>query len=364
MTALVKRPDVWHFAPPHKAKTITGRVWKSEEAQARSRNAGHERVLPATRGDCSPLLSPCPWCGAVNAMRVTVDDRSNGNEVLETDRNCQNWHSDERELEVPHMAVPLRVWEHENNQSAESQERSYTELRLHQAATRDVRDSGVRSVELDDAAVSQHQESQLQGLRGTGDHRVRGVERLHGVLSGHGETTESKAFSGPNQQRGELRAEQLPVGNHEAAGTQQAKLSCPICAGRVSYRPGLGGADGTWEKYVEGTTSARMERGSGSDNTSSILKRCRPCGFVSCRHHLYLGVNERTGSIKLNFPGLEVWDLPESCALDVADRGEMTLEAVGELMNLTRERVRQLETSALEKLKALSELAAVNEGEL
>lgn len=107
-----------------------------------------------------------------------------------------------------------------------------------------------------------------------------------------------------------------------------------------------------------------MERGSGSDNTSSILKRCRPCGFVSCRHHLYLGVNERTGSIKLNFPGLEVWDLPESCALDVADRGEMTLEAVGELMNLTRERVRQLEASALEKLKALSELAAVNEGEL
>ena len=90
----------------------------------------------------------------------------------------------------------------------------------------------------------------------------------------------------------------------------------------------------------------------------------RPCPFVSCRHHLYLGVNERTGSIKLNFPGLEVWDLPESCALDVADRGEMTLEAVGELMNLTRERVRQLEASALEKLKALSELAAVNEGEL
>lgn len=90
----------------------------------------------------------------------------------------------------------------------------------------------------------------------------------------------------------------------------------------------------------------------------------RPCPYVSCRHHLYLGVNERTGSVKLNFPHMEVWDLPESCALDVADRGEMTLEAVGELMSLTRERVRQLETSALEKLRVLSELAAVNEGEL
>lgn len=90
----------------------------------------------------------------------------------------------------------------------------------------------------------------------------------------------------------------------------------------------------------------------------------RPCPYVSCRHHLYLGVNERTGSVKLNFPHMEVWDLPESCALDVADRGEMTLEAVGEILNLTRERVRQLETSALEKLRVLSELAAVNEGEL
>lgn len=90
----------------------------------------------------------------------------------------------------------------------------------------------------------------------------------------------------------------------------------------------------------------------------------RPCPFLSCRHHLYLGVNERTGSIKYNFPGLEVWDLPESCALDVADRGGDTLEAVGDLMNLTRERVRQLETSALSKLKALSDLAAINEGEL
>jgi hypothetical protein len=27
-----------------------------------------------------------------------------------------------------------------------------------------------------------------------------------------------------------------------------------------------------------------------------------PCPFVSCKHHLYLDVNERTGAIKLNFP--------------------------------------------------------------
>ena len=47
----------------------------------------------------------------------------------------------------------------------------------------------------------------------------------------------------------------------------------------------------------------------------------RPCPFVSCRHHLYLDVNEEKGSLKINFPDLHVWELTETCSLDVADRG-------------------------------------------
>ncbi len=79
----------------------------------------------------------------------------------------------------------------------------------------------------------------------------------------------------------------------------------------------------------------------------------RPCPFVSCKHHLYLDVNERTGSIKMNFPDLEVDELGVSCALDVADKGGETLEEVGAILNLTRERVRQVETKALVHLKVL-----------
>lgn len=77
----------------------------------------------------------------------------------------------------------------------------------------------------------------------------------------------------------------------------------------------------------------------------------RPCPFVACRYHLYLDVSPRTGSIKLNFPDLEPDELRESCVLDVAEAGGESLEHVGQLANLTRERVRQLEQRALVRLR-------------
>lgn len=80
----------------------------------------------------------------------------------------------------------------------------------------------------------------------------------------------------------------------------------------------------------------------------------RPCPFVSCKHHLYLDVNPETGSIKLNFPDLEVWEMKDTCSLDVADKNGITLEEVGEIMNLTRERIRQVEVRGLLKLKMIS----------
>ena len=75
----------------------------------------------------------------------------------------------------------------------------------------------------------------------------------------------------------------------------------------------------------------------------------RPCPFVSCRYHLYLDVDKR-GSIKLNFPDIEPADMVETCSLDVADLGGESLEIVGEHLNITRERVRQIELVALESV--------------
>jgi hypothetical protein len=74
-----------------------------------------------------------------------------------------------------------------------------------------------------------------------------------------------------------------------------------------------------------------------------------------------LDVSARTGAIKLNFPDLEVWEMNETCALDIADRGGATLEEVGAIMNLTRERIRQVEVKGLAKLQALRDMAALRD---
>lgn len=86
----------------------------------------------------------------------------------------------------------------------------------------------------------------------------------------------------------------------------------------------------------------------------------RPCPFVGCRHHLYLEVNQETGSITINRPDLEPHELESSCSLDVAENGGHTLDQVGQILNISRERVRQLETRVIVgKLKGSIEIIAL-----
>ncbi len=96
-------------------------------------------------------------------------------------------------------------------------------------------------------------------------------------------------------------------------------------------------------------------QGNRPKNRSDCVSSPRPCVFVSCKFNLYLDVNPETGSIKLNFPDKEIWELEYTCALDVAEKGGITLEEVGEIMNLTRERIRQVETRGLEKVRTAVE---------
>lgn len=90
----------------------------------------------------------------------------------------------------------------------------------------------------------------------------------------------------------------------------------------------------------------------------------RPCPWVSCEHHLAIEVKEQDHgppSLRILFPdgegGVDLEAMPETCWLDVAERGEHTLEQIGTFLNVTRERVRQVELGGLRNM--LEHLAAL-----
>lgn len=83
----------------------------------------------------------------------------------------------------------------------------------------------------------------------------------------------------------------------------------------------------------------------------------RPCPWVSCRYHLALDVNELSGGLKLNHPGVEVWDMPETCALDLADRYHgkgVPLPVLHKLMGLSYDRTFQIVDEAKQHAKQIA----------
>jgi hypothetical protein len=82
--------------------------------------------------------------------------------------------------------------------------------------------------------------------------------------------------------------------------------------------------------------------------TRGECPEARPCLRVVCRHHLYTDVSP-FGSLQMNHPNKEIDELEETCSLDVADRGEHSLEQVAKYLGVTRERVRQIEIAAIKK---------------
>lgn len=77
----------------------------------------------------------------------------------------------------------------------------------------------------------------------------------------------------------------------------------------------------------------------------------RPCVWVTCRYNLYLDVRG-DGVLRLNFPDREPEEMTTSCALDLATDGPRTLESVAGLMGMSKERARQIEESAMKKIRA------------
>ena len=72
----------------------------------------------------------------------------------------------------------------------------------------------------------------------------------------------------------------------------------------------------------------------------------RPCPWVSCRYHLY---NERPEKFAYDVEFDQIQ--PDTCALDVAERGPLTQQEIADLYGLTHQRICQIEISAMRKLK-------------
>ena len=77
----------------------------------------------------------------------------------------------------------------------------------------------------------------------------------------------------------------------------------------------------------------------------------RPCPWWTCIHHLGCDVTD-VGTLRITWPDREPWEIEETCALDVAGHGPHSLEDVARVVNLTRERTRQIEERAMAAVRA------------
>lgn len=93
----------------------------------------------------------------------------------------------------------------------------------------------------------------------------------------------------------------------------------------------------------------------------------RPCPWVSCQYNLLADVRKHK-VVDLYDESVDVDDYGPSCALDIADAGEHSLEDIASVMGITRDAVRQIEFTALRKLektdigRALREFAPSSPG--
>jgi hypothetical protein len=84
----------------------------------------------------------------------------------------------------------------------------------------------------------------------------------------------------------------------------------------------------------------------------------RPCPWISCRYHLFEELAPRILKVKKD----KLRDEPDerllrvllgmeySCSLDWAAKGPHTLDQIGQMFGVTRERIRQIQDKGLKRL--------------
>jgi hypothetical protein len=148
-------------------------------------------------------------------------------------------------------------------------------------------------------------------------------------------STVQKLITPPEQRRPYTRHERrvtLNVAQESKRAQQQAAFEVSL-----DEHPHAGYGRPTW--YGE-----CVARGLGAET---------PCPYVSCARHAALDVDD-AGTIRLAWPdgegGIDIDAMPVTCTLRAADDGPATLDEVGAVLGITRERTRQIEAHALAAL--------------
>jgi hypothetical protein len=75
-----------------------------------------------------------------------------------------------------------------------------------------------------------------------------------------------------------------------------------------------------------------------------------PCPRYSCRYHLKFDINLETGALKDLYPDQEWYEMPDTCALEVASRGPHKLQEVGAALSVVMEHARETLDDAIDEV--------------
>jgi len=139
----------------------------------------------------------------------------------------------------------------------------------------------------------------------------------------------------------DAEAEQVRLIKEAKAQAAEIKKHAGVRYGRPPGRNDVSRRNGAPSARSDGAPTSRAQCRDG----------VRPCPWVGCAYHLYFTVAVKSDRRSVHF-GKEPWEIPETCVLDLGERGGMTLDEVGNVLGLTRERVRQIQEKALDVIRA------------
>lgn len=310
-------------------------------------NEARPAERPRVRGDCWKWRLVCKCCdgSGLEADGDTID-RSNGQAVRDAESDPPSRNISMQKFNGADVAVQVRLRKHEEGARGESTLGGISFVRLRVDQARGVHRNGqpgdvrIQRVALDDGALLHAEDPKSSELRRAGDQGLQSMARGGELSEGYGAEAQRQALSRSDRQRRKLHPEKLPVGDAKRTSAKQAQQPCARCEGTGLHYIRVGGKNGPLEEHDQNAYRAWVEQRESGDDPGPL----KPCVFCLCRQHLYLDVHPQSGNIKFNAPDL--FEMSETCALDVAARGGSRLQDSGDILNVTREGIRQLEKKA------------------